>query len=127
MSTVQHINENEVLEWTKTTTYTFEEALQNVRNGSWRVHHRGTLKILIVRITQSQRTNYRKSHSMVPPHSHIPPCSFYFSTGPNRITARRIRTCYHASARTFIAIKILSAAKTGQHKNPMLTAFRVAP
>jgi hypothetical protein len=60
-----------------------------------------------------------------PPHSHIPPCSFYFSTGSYRITARRIHTCYHASARTFIAIKILSAAKTRQHKKPMPRAFNV--
>ena len=44
MRTVEHINEKEVLEWTKTTKYTFEKTLQNVRNGSWRVHHRGTLK-----------------------------------------------------------------------------------
>jgi hypothetical protein len=28
------------------TTHTFEETLQNVRNRSWRVHHRGTLKII---------------------------------------------------------------------------------
>jgi hypothetical protein len=79
----------------------------------------------MINITYLNESHYRKAHSLVPPHSHIPPCSFYVSTGPYRITARRIRTCYHASARTFIAIKILSAAKTRQHKKPMPTAFRV--
>jgi hypothetical protein len=79
------------------------------------------------RVTEeSHARSYHKAYSLVPPHSHIPPCSFYFSTGPNRINVRRIRTCYHASARTFIAIKILSAAKTRQHKKPMPTAFRVS-
>jgi hypothetical protein len=55
--------------------------------------------------------NYRKAHSLVPTHSHISPYIFYFSTGPNRINVHRIHTCYHASARIFIAINILSAAK----------------